>query len=411
MNKEYLEKLARLVVQGGVNLKEGQDVVINADIQAAPLVREVVKAAYDAGARDCTVRYSDEIVAHEKWIRSSEEVLTDVPAWQAALLNDSAENGAAYIHILSDNPDLMKDVDPAKQAAAHKAMNQAAHIYRSRLDQGKNPWTIAAAASPEWAKKVYPELEEEQAVEQLWSDIFSVSRIDDNDPLENWARHDQSFAERVKKLNEAGFVQLHYKNSAGTDLYVDLPENYIFEGGSSETADGRRNFCNIPTEEIFSAPRRDGVNGKLVSTMPLSHSGKMIKDFWFEFKDGKVVDYDAAEGRDVITELLASDEGASRLGEVALVPWGSPIQKINRIFYNTLFDENASCHFALGKAYAECIPDGQNMSVEELKEKGLNHSIIHVDFMVGSEDLSITGLTADGKEIPVFVNGIFSDQF
>lgn len=411
MNQEYLKKLARLAVEGGANVKKDQLVVIKGDIQAAPLVREIVSAAYDAGAKDCIVRYHDEQIKHEKYLRSAEEVFQKAEPWEAVFNNDSAKQDACYIHVVGGDPDLMKDVDPKRMQSASAALENASQEYRNLLNQGKNAWTIVASATPAWAKKVYPELEEDQALEQLWEDIFSISRVDENDPLDNWKKHSDSFMNRVKKLNDAKFEKLHYQNSAGTDLWVELPENYVYEGGGTVISDGRMTYPNIPTEEIFTAPKYNGVNGKLVSTMPLNRSGVLIKDFWFEFKDGKVVDFDAAQGKETLAELLAADEGASYLGEAALVPWGSPIQKKNRIFYNTLFDENASCHFALGRAYSESIEGGQELSDEELKEKGLNQSIIHVDFMVGSDDLSITGYTKDGKEVPVFVNGRFSDQF
>lgn len=411
MNKEYLKKLARLAVEGGVNVQKGQTVVIDGDIQTAVLIREIVSAAYDAGAMECIVRYSDEIVSHENRLRASEESFHKPEKWLAALHNDTAQAGACYIHVLGSDPDLMKDTDPARTTAAAIAITKEIGPYMECLQQGKLATTVLACPTLPWAKKVYPELEEQEALEQLWEDVFSMSRVDENDPMDNWKTHSESFAARIKALNEAGFQKLHYQNSAGTDLWVTLPDRYSFIGGGSVLKDGRLIYNNIPTEEIFGSPDFREVNGRLAATMPLNCHGSLVEDFWFEFKDGKVVDFDAAKGKEVLEKLLDTDEGAKSLGELAFVSWGSPIQKKNRIYYNTLIDENASCHFALGQSFSDSIENGQNLSSEELTELGLNQSAVHMDFMVGSQDLSITGYTKDGREVLVFVNGCFSDLF
>lgn len=411
MNQEYLNKLARLAVVKGVNVQPGQLVVVNADLEARELARQVCREAYAAGASEVIMNYSDEVCALQTYLHADPAEFDHAPYGKAVQLNTAAEKGAAFIHIISDDPDLFAQVDPSRPAARHKALRKEAAIYRNGLDTGKNAWTIIAAASPAWAKKVYPDLGEEDAVEALWNDIFTVSRIDDNDPEENWKQHDASFQHRLEKLNTTPFRQFHYTSSNGTDLRVDLNKGTIFEGGSSLLADGTRVFCNIPTEEIFTAPRKEGVNGTLHAVMPLSLDGKLIEDFSFEFKDGKVVDFKAGKGYDTLKVQLDMDEGARYLGEMALVPYDSPIRRLNRIFYNTLIDENASCHFALGQSYQETIEGGLSMSKDELLAHGMNQSDIHIDFMVGAPDLHIDGILDDGTVIPVFENGSFSSWF
>lgn len=408
MNKDYLDKLARLAVEGGVNVQKGQPVVIRADVEAREIARLAAKHAYEKGASKVTVLYSDEPITRMEYLQADPKTFETAPAWKAALNNDSAAEDAAYIHIVSDDPDLLKGVDPRLPVMASKAMHDASSVYRNRLDSGQNAWTIIAAASPAWAARVYPGMPEEKAVDALWKDIFAVSRIDENDPLENWKQHDASFQSRLEKLNSADLQFLHYTSSNGTDLMVELPEGYIFEGGSSCLQNGRRILCNIPTEEVFTAPKKDGVNGTLKAVMPLNLDGTLVDDFSFVFKDGKVVDFDAAQGKEALEQKLNADEGARYLGEAALVPYDSPIRKLGRIFYNTLLDENAACHFALGQSYAETLKDGLSMSKEELEAHGMNHSAIHVDFMVGAKDLNIEGIDRNGRKIPVFENGNFA---
>lgn len=411
MNQEYLKKLARLAVRSGVNVQPGQLVVVNGDVEAKDLVRETVKEAYQAGASEVIVNYGDDQNTLQTYLYGSAEEFEHAPYGKAEQLNSLAKRGAAFIHIVSDDPDLLAEVNPAYPAARHKALRKEAAEYRKGLDTGQNAWTIIAAASPAWAKKVYPDLPQEEAVEALWNDIFAVSRIDDADPLENWEKHDASFQKRIEKLNSTPFKQFHYTSSNGTDLTVDLNDGYIFEGGSSKLVNGTRIFCNIPTEEVFTAPKKTGVNGKLHAVMPLSLDGKLIDGFYFDFKDGKVIDFHADQGEEALKVMMDMDEGGKYLGEMALVPFDSPIRQLNRIFYNTLIDENASCHFALGQSYQETLQGGLEMEKEQLLEHGMNQSDIHIDFMVGAPDLNITGILEDGTQIPVFENGSFSSWF
>lgn len=411
MNQKYLEKLAKLAVRAGVNVQKGQTLIVNASVDAAPLARLITAEAYQAGAREVIVNFSDDAITRQMYLYGDEEIFTEAPAWKTELLNDAARKGAAIISIVDEDPDGFAGIDPARMTARKRAQQNAAPAYRNGMMNGTIPWCVIAAASPAWAGKVYPDLPAEEAVEALWNDIFAVSRIDDNDPLENWEKHNASFQKRISRLNDCRLKKLHYTNAAGTDLWVELPENYLFAGGGQYVSNGAFTFPNIPTEEVFSAPKKDGVNGVVRSTMPLNLNGNLVKDIRFTFKDGKIVDFDASSGRDLLEQQIDMDEGARYLGEIALVPYGSPIQKLGRVFYNTLIDENASCHFAFGSSYPECIPGGQNMTEEELLAHGLNQSHNHVDFMVGSDDLTITGYTEDGREIPVFVNGRFTEEF
>lgn len=409
MNQTRTEKLAKLAVVQGVGLQPGQILVVNAHIEAAELARAIAKEAYDQQAREVIVRYSDEQITHETLTRASREAAQEIPEWQALFHNRTAEQGAAYIHIIGEDPDLMQDVDPQlmmqRAINSHKAMPE----YRHRLDNLENAWCIVAWPTENWAKKVFPD--EEHPQEKLLNDIFDLSRIDDVDPLENWNRHVASFEKNSRILNGLQVREFHYKNSLGTDLHVGMPEGYIFMGGNSVLKNGISTLPNIPTEEIFSAPHKDKVNGRVYASMPLIHNGSRIENFWLEFRDGKVTDFDAQTGKEVLASILDTDEGARRLGEIALVAKDTPVAEKHRIYYNTLIDENASCHFALGSAYADTIENGLEMSPEERQAKGMNDSDTHVDFMVGTPDLSILAILPDGSEVPVFENGKFSALF
>ena len=413
MLNSKIEKLACLVVRSGLHVKKGQLVVVNAHIEAVDFTRAVVKEAYEAGAKEVIVRYNDEIVAHERFLHADDSCFECVRECDALFYNETAQEGACYLSIIGANPDLMKDIDPWRISNSSKLLRQKTMEYRNRLDTMKAQWCVVPVPSKAWAKKVFPELDEKDAMLALWNAIFYMCQIDERDPVDVWNGRKVSFAKKVQFLNGLDLKSLHYRNGLGTDLVVELCEGYRFEGGESALLDeeGTEYFANIPTEEVFSAPKRTGVNGRLVASMPLIYGGNRIEDFWFEFKNGKVVDFDAKMGKEVLKNILDTDDGSAYLGEVALVPAGSPIQSLNRIFYNTLIDENASCHFALGKAYNECIEGGLYMDDEQLLEHGLNVSFVHVDFMVGTNDLSIVGLTTSGEQIPIFVDGKWTSMF
>ncbi|MDO4466726.1 MAG: aminopeptidase [Bacillota bacterium] len=406
----YLEEYARLLVYSGLNVKPGQVVVCRAPVETVELVRKVVKKAYEKGASNVLVKYNDEVVSHERYKNAKDSVFENVYEHDICFLNDTAKEKACYLTLVGDDPDLMSDVDPKRMSTYSKVFRSKTKYWRKQLDFMECQWCIGAVATPAWAKKVYPELNENEALEKLWKAIFEMTRIH-GDSVQNWEKHKQSFEKKVQLLNEMKIQSFHYQNSLGTDLIVEMPKGYIFAGGGSFLNDGTYYFPNMPTEEVFSCPKRSGVHGKLVASLPLCHNGAMIEDFYFVFENGKVVDFDAKKGKEVLQSILDTDEGSKYLGEIAFVPYGSPISLLNTIFYETLIDENASCHFALGTSYAECIEGGLEMSEEELLAHEANQSFTHVDFMVGTDDLSIVAKCEDGKEVPIFVNGKYTQLF
>ncbi|MBN2618947.1 MAG: aminopeptidase [Spirochaetales bacterium] len=402
------EKYADLLVRTGINLKNNQLLVINSPVECADFTRLVTEKAYEAGAKEVFIRWNDEKSDRIRFNMGPDEIFDNVNSWDLDFLNSTVNQDAAYLRISASDPELMKDVDPKRMARQSKAITLGSEYYRSRLMSNQNVWCVASIPTESWAKKVFPnEKNSIDSVNKLWDAIFKAVRVDTPDPVQAWKEHQDILSKRKKFLNDSNFKSLNYKNSLGTNVTVELVENHIWFGGGEESSTGQHFIANMPTEEIFSMPKKDGINGKIVSSLPLNYHGNLIRDFYFVFKDGLIVEFDAKEGRDVLEELLQTDEGAKRLGEVALVPYDSPISNSKTIFYNTLFDENASCHFALGRAYPINIKNGENMNKEEMNKAGVNDSLVHVDFMVGSSDLEITGIKDDGTEIPVFVNGNF----
>lgn len=402
--EKQLEKFAELAVKMGVNIQEGQTLNIQAPLFAVDLVRKVVEKAYAAGAKHVYVEWNDEQVTYLKYKLAPEESFTEYPMWRARGLEEMAEGGAAFLTIYAQNPDLLKDVDPKRVAAFNKTASTALTKYRNYMMADINRWSLISVPTPEWAIKMFPDLETDAAVEKLWEVIFEVTRVNNDDPVQTWREHNARLNETVDYLNKKQYKQLIYE-AEGTNLTVDLPENHIWAGGGAIDAKGLHFNPNMPTEEVFTMPHKNGVNGVVSSTKPLNYGGNVIDHFTLTFKDGKVVDFTAEQGYEVLKHLLETDDGASRLGEVALVPHQSPISQSNLIFYNTLFDENASCHFALGKAYPTNIQGGTEMSAEQLAEKGVNDSLTHVDFMMGAATMNIDGVTADGAREPIFRNG------
>lgn len=399
-----LEKYAELAVKMGVNIQQGQTLNINAPLFAVDLVRKIVAKAYEAGAKHVYVEWNDEQVTYLKYKLAPEESFSEYPMWRAKGLEEMAEGGAAFLSIYAQNPDLLKDVDPKRVATANKTASTALTKYRTYMMSDINRWSLISVPTPEWAMKIFPELDADAAVAKLWEVIFEVTRLNNEDPVQTWKEHNARLNETVDYLNKKQYKQLIYE-AEGTNLTVDLPTNHIWAGGGAVDVKGFHFNPNMPTEEVFTMPHKDGVNGVVSSTKPLNYGGNVINNFTLTFKDGKVVDFTAEEGYEVLKHLLETDDGAGRLGEVALVPHQSPISESNIIFYNTLFDENASCHFALGKAYPTNIQNGIDMSKEELAENGVNDSLIHVDFMMGSASMNIDGVTADGTREPIFRNG------
>ena len=406
--EENLKKYAELLVRSGLNVQKDQIVVVQAPIEAYQLVREIVEKSYEIGASDVIVRYKDEVVDHIEYMHKTVEELSTYADFNALMYNSTAKAGACYLMLIGDDPDLMSDVDSKKISAFSKAKNEATPDYRNGRQFMKNSWCIAAVSSQKWAEKVYPN--DSDSYMKLWDAIFKVARVYGNS-IENWENHKQSFFKKMEIMNSMKISSLHYSNSLGTDFTVKMNKGYQFVGGGSYLENGNYYFPNMPTEELFSCPNRLSANGKLVASKPLCYNGSMIEDFWFTFKDGKVVDFDARIGKDVLQSIMDIDENASYLGEVALVPYDSPISNLNTIFYETLLDENAACHFALGTSFAECIEGGLEMSEEELLKNGMNQSLTHVDFMIGTKDLSVVATCEDGKKVPIFVNGNFSSIF
>ncbi|MEK8132611.1 aminopeptidase [Paenibacillus filicis] len=401
---KQLENYAELAVKVGVNVQQGQTVVVMAPISAASLVRLIVTSAYQAGARHVHVEYNDEELSLIKYRLAPEEALGEYPMWRAKSMEEYAENGAAFIQIYSPNPDLLNGVDASRISAATKAAAHALSKYRAYLMNHTNSWTLISYATPEWAAKVFPGLPAEEAVAKLWEKIIDATRLEAIDPIQAWKEHNATLLQKVELLNGKRYKQLHY-TAAGTDLTVDLPEQHVWLGGAKGNGKGHLFNPNMPTEEVFTMPHKDSVNGTVRSTKPLNYNGQVIDGFSLTFKDGKVVDFTAEQGSDALTKMLETDEGAGSLGEIALVPHDSPISNSNVIFYNTLFDENASCHLALGQAYPVNLNGGTSMQPEELLAHGANRSLIHVDFMIGSPDMNIDGVTQDGKTEAIFRNG------
>ena len=406
MNKEnLLKKYAKLAIYQGVNVQKNQTLVISSPIECAKFTRMLVEEAYIKGAKEVVVQWNDELTGKLKYKYSPMEVFETVPEWVKESRLSYAKEGACFLSISASDPELLKDVDPKKVATFRKASSIASREFSSRLMSNENAWSIVSIPTVGWAKKVFPNVSEDEAVEKLWNAIFKIVRVDSQDPVKAWEEHKNTLKKNMDFLNSKRFKSLHYTNSLGTDLIIQLPEKHLWAGGAEFTQDGTEFIANMPTEEIFSMPKKTGVNGKVVSSMPLNYGGNLINNFSLTFKDGKVVDFSAEEGYETLKNLLDTDEGAKYLGEVALVPYNSPISNSNIIFFNTLYDENASCHLAFGKAYSLCIKDGEKMSEEELLKEGANDSLTHVDFMIGTKDLKITGTTYDNEKFDIFVNG------
>jgi aminopeptidase len=409
MPKEILlEKLADLAVKIGANVQKDQIVVVNTPVEAADLARRVTKSAYIAGAKAVFINWRDELSSRYSYEYQTIETLEYIPQFSIDRLRFFVDNGACVISIVSPIPGANKGVDSSKIQAAGIASSKAFNFYREHMMGNRSQWSIIAASNQVWAEKVFPNLKGEEAVEALWDAIFKASRVtEEKDPIEEWNKHNSALINHNQILNDYQFDSLHFKNSLGTDLTIKLVDNHIWSGGQEKATNGVIFNPNIPTEENFTMPHKFGVNGKVVATKPLDYQGNLIEDFWLEFKDGKVVDFDAKKERDTLKNLIEFDPGSSYLGEVALISHNSPISQANILFFNTLFDENASCHLALGRAYPMNIKGGTEMKVEELEKLGYNNSMSHSDFMFGSSDMNIVGTTKDGKEIQIFKDGNF----
>lgn len=401
-NKLY--EYAKLITEIGINVQKGSPLVINAPVSAADFARMLVKRAYELGASQVEMYWYDDFVTRQKFENAPVEVFEDFPKWIVERATFYGEKGAGVISLVSSDPELLSGIDTKKIEANNKARSLAMKpVYKYSMND-INSWCVVAIPSQAWAKKVFPDLDEDKRVEALWDAIFSAARVQ-GDAVANWKAHLADLKFRADFLNENKFDKLIYKSENGTNLEVGLPKGHIWISGASDNSHGVSFVANMPTEEVFTAPDANRINGELYSVRPLAYGGNLIDKFHLTFKDGKVVDYHAELGQEYLKDLLEVDEHAKMLGEVALVPTDSPISNSGILFYETLFDENASCHFAFGQAYPTCLEGGVDMTSEELLARGLNDSLIHEDFMVGAKDLSIVGVKEDGKEVQIFKDG------
>lgn len=410
MNKLKAKRYAKLLVKCGLNVKKGQTVFINAAVDQTEFVEMVVEECYRAGAKRVVMEWACDAVTKLDYQYQSLETLSEVTPWAEAKLKYKADDLSCRLFIESSDPDAMRGSDMEKIAKARQAQYPVVKPYRDRMEN-KHQWCIAAAAGKEWAKKLFPDLSDKQAVDKLWEKIFEASRANGTDPIKDWARHNDDLGKKCDYLNSLKLTALEYKSANGTNFTVGLNKDCIFMGGSESTLAGRYFNANIPSEEIFTSPKAGVAEGVVYATKPLSYQGQLIEDFSVRFKDGKVVEVKAKKNEELLRKMVSMDEGASRLGECALIPYDSPINNTGILFYNTLFDENASCHLALGQGFTNCLIGFETMSQEECKNKGINDSMIHVDFMIGAQDLSIVGITESGERVQLFKDGNWSVEF
>ncbi len=399
-----LDKLAEVAIKVGLQLQKGQDLVLTAPLVAVPLVRLITAHAYKAGASTVTTFYSDEETTLARYRHGHDASFDRAPNWLYDGMAKAYENGAARLAIAGDNPLLLSQEDPTKVGRANKATSIA---YKPALEHISNfdiNWNICSYPNPSWAKLVFPDLPIEEAVRKLADAIFAASRVDRDDPIGAWAEHNAELRKRSTWLNGERFAALHF-TGPGTDLKVGLADGHEWHGGASTAKNGVTCNPNIPTEEVFTTPHALKVEGHVSSTKPLSHQGTLIDDIQVRFEGGRIVEAKASKGEAVLNKVLDTDDGARRLGEVALVPHSSPISASGVLFYNTLFDENASCHIALGQCYSKCFLDGASLSRDQIKAQGGNSSLIHIDWMIGSDKVDIDGIRADGSKVPVMRKG------
>jgi len=397
-----LAKYAQLTLRFGVNIQKGQTLVISSSIENADFVRLTVKRAYEMGARKVHVYWTDDETTLIELQHAKEDSLTEVPQWIPDSLAALADAKAAFLTVSSTSPFKYREVIPERMNSYRQARSRAYHEFHEK--HMSRQWCIVGVPSPEWAQVVFPEVPVEQAVRQLWDRIFYTVRLTEDDPVEAWNRHLTLLDSKLAELNARHFKRLHY-TAPGTKLTVELPSQHLWATASKVTDDGVSCCVNMPTEEVFTSPAKFGVDGVVRNTKPLNYGGNIIDGFQLTFKDGRVVDFSADTGAELLRGILDTDQGARHLGEIALVPHHSPISDLNFLFYNTLFDENASCHIALGDGLSMCIEDGFSLTEDEREAKGVNKSMTHVDFMVGSDQLDIDGELEDGTLHPIFRQG------
>lgn len=407
MNQELLNKYAAFTVQVGVNVQKGQTLIIRCPVEGAYFGRACMEAAYKAGARDVVIRWEDEKAARIRMELGEEEALSETKPYELRSYLDYAESegGCCLLAIHASDPEIFKGLDTGKINRVSLAKQEAMKSWREYTMKDRVQWCVVAIPTPAWAASVFPGLDEDEAQEKLWSAIFDVCRVTGGDPVSAWKEHVAKTSACRDKLNELQLESIHMTSANGTDLTVGLAEGHTWEGACSKAENGAVFIANVPTEEVFTAPHRERVNGVVKGTKPYVYNGQLIEGFSVTFKDGVVVDYSAEKNAELLGQLLDSDEGARRIGEIALVPASSPINRSGLLFYNTLFDENAACHIAFGAGYPTTVKGGAAMTTEELLACGVNDSAIHEDVMVGAEDMTITGLTKSGEAVTIFENG------
>lgn len=404
MKKTVMQKYARLIARKGINVKKGQEVIVSASLDQPEFVKMVVEECYRAGASKVTVEWSYQPITKLHYRYRSLKTLSTFEKWEIEKLEHKCETLPATIYIESDDPDGLKGIDQTKVSKASQAKYPIIKPYHDKMDN-KYQWCIAAVPGEAWAKKVFPGERTSKAVEKLWNAILYTSRADGDDPVKAWEEHNADLKTRFEYLNSLGIESLHYIASNGTDFTVGLIPDALFMGGSEFTLGGTEFNPNIPSEEVFTSPMKGKAEGVVHATRPLSYRGELIENFSVRFENGKAVEVHAEKGEELLKQMISMDENAAYLGECALVPFDSPIRNSEITFFNTLFDENACCHLAFGRGFENCIKDFDKYTLEECREKGINDSLIHVDFMIGSEDLNITAHTRDGKDVAIFKDG------
>ena len=408
--KELQEKYARVILESCLKLEKDQPLFISFDVERTDFVRIVTKLAFEMGVKDIYLDSSDPYLKHEALKYLDVEELKKLTFWNKEMWNIYGKKDAAFLMLASETPGLMKDIDPQKIAAMTKYSYETRKEFDELRDKSKLAWCIAAVPTKAWAEELFKDSRNPES--ELWNKIFEICSIKEDDPVKVWDTKVKKLQERAKKLNNYQFKTLKYKSSNGTDFKIDLPKNHIWASGREKLANGKEVLVNFPTEEIFTSPDRLSAEGIIYSSKPLSYQDVIIDEFNIRFEKGKAIEAHALKGEETLKNMINICENSEYLGEVALVPYDSPISNTNQIFLETLFDENAACHIALGDSFAECVENGTNMDKDVLLEEyHLNKCDSHVDFMVGNKDMSITGITKEGKEIPIFINGNFSEEF
>ncbi|GBQ05352.1 aminopeptidase [Saccharibacter floricola] len=400
---QLLDRLAETSVRVGLNLQKGQQLIITAPLDAVPLVRRITTHAYKAGASLVTTFYNDDEALLARFAHAPEESFDTAATWMADGIAKAFREGAARMAITGGNPTLLKGQNPDHVSRVSRAASRANRPAMEIITQFATNWNIIACATPAWAQQIFPDMPEKEAMDALWKGIFSASRADTENPVQAWADHNRVLHNRSTLLNKLRFDSLHFKGP-GTDIDIGLADGHLWAGGAEKAGNGVVCNPNIPTEEVFTTPHCSHINGTVSSTKPLFHQGSLIDGITVRFENGRIVDAHADQGEDVLNRILESDHGARSIGEVALVPHSSPISQSGILYRNTLFDENASCHIALGQAYTKCMTDPEGLSEEELIARGANHSIIHIDWMIGSDKIDVDGIK-NGERTPVLRQG------